>query len=104
MINDIEKLGLYAQVVWVGPNLGQIVSRMVAKYESMSPIVKSVVVVGWTPSDVIPDIARFTPVTFPPCNSMDNTGIGCKYEMQRLAKLAWPQLQKVAEPVYEVRI
>ncbi|CAH0390440.1 unnamed protein product [Bemisia tabaci] len=101
VINDIEKLGLYAQVVWVGPNLGQIVSRMVAKYESMSPIVKSVVVVGWTPSDVIPDIARFTPVTFPPCNSMDNTGIGCKYEMQRLAKLAWPQLQKVAEPVYE---
>lgn len=105
VIHHIEELQLYVEVIWVGPNLANITNELTRKYK-YNRTGKKVVLVSWAPSELaIPGDRQYSVVTFPPCEDMQSSKlVGCKYDLQRLLKLAWNKLKESALPAYEVLI
>ncbi|PSN54801.1 hypothetical protein C0J52_02008 [Blattella germanica] len=97
VVKHILELRLFVMVVWVGPNLGWLVDSLTTRYLSSG---RSLVFLSQEPSVVtLWGSDKFTSVTFPSCSIQ--SGIGCKYELQRLIKLAWSRLEQGAKPAYE---
>lgn len=102
VVRHIEELKLYVEVIWVGPNLANITNELKRKYKS-NRANKKVVLIGWAPSELaVPGDKQYSVVTFPPCEDMlSSKEVGCKYDLQRLLKLAWNKLKESALPAYE---
>nr|CAD7258606.1 unnamed protein product [Timema shepardi] len=98
----IFKLKLYVKVVWVGPHIKTVTETLTHKY-SNEDVTRSLVVLSWAPSIITTlDDDTYVSVSFPPCKDPNSSSdIGCKYEMQRLIKLAWTKLEIGARPAFE---
>nr|CAD7396592.1 unnamed protein product [Timema poppensis] len=98
----IFKLKLYVKVVWVGPHIKTVTETLTQKY-SNEDVTRSLVVLSWAPSIITTlDDDTYVSVSFPPCKDPNSSSdIGCKYEMQRLIKLAWTKLEIGARPAFE---
>lgn len=105
VVNHIEELQLFVEVIWVGPHLGNITNELAKKYKSKGGY-REVVLLSWAPSELaVPGDKTYSAITFPPCEDMQSSRIvGCKYDLQRLLKLAWSKLKEAALPAYEVWI
>lgn len=91
--DHIDRLKLYVKVAWVGPNLKQIVKSLTKEYlqlsQNSSPLDRSLVILHWTPSNIITNEREFVNVEFPRCGSRGTTE-GCQYETSLLEKLYPP--------------
>nr|CAD7426195.1 unnamed protein product [Timema monikensis] len=98
----IFKLKLYVKVVWVGPHIKTVTETLTHKY-SNEDVTRSLVVLSWAPSIITTlDDDTYVSVSFPTCKDPNSSSdIGCKYEMQRLIKLAWTKLEIGARPAFE---
>jgi len=61
---------------------------------------RSLVILHYTPSSVIPNEKEFTTIDFPRCG-MKNDSIGCMYESNRLTKLVWSRLEAIAKIAFQ---
>ncbi|XP_076647965.1 uncharacterized protein LOC143356288 [Halictus rubicundus] len=104
--NDIDEMKLYVRVIWVGPNLKHLTETLTGDYlqrqqESMTPSdSRSLVLLHWTPSSLVPSATNFATIAFPRCGTMPSE-ISCGYEPNRLTKLVWTRLEFVAKSAYE---
>ena len=98
VVKHILELRLFVMVAWVGPSLEWLVNTLTTKYLTSN---QSLVVLSREPSTVtLWGNDKYTSVTFPPCSLLN--AVGCKYELQRLIKLAWSRLEQGAKPAYQV--
>ncbi|CAK9812828.1 Insulin-like peptide receptor [Anthophora plagiata] len=103
--DHIDKMNLYVKVAWVGSNLKYLTEtlskELLIGLNSTKPAVdRSLVIMHWTPSTVVPNERDFAIIEFPRCGTM-GTEIGCKYESNRLIKLVWARLEYIANLAYE---
>lgn len=96
IIQQIKDSKLLVKVVWLGPNLNNVVTEITSQYYSPNSITKdratkSILILSWTPSEVILDDTDFISVSF------KSSIIGGAYEERRLVKLSWTDLQKLGE-------
>ncbi|XP_015109781.1 uncharacterized protein LOC107036360 [Diachasma alloeum] len=100
----IDQLKLYVKVIWVGPNLRNLTTSLTEEYKASNKNPnnrkKSLVVLHWTPSEVIPNERQFVAIEFPRCGSKD-LSVGCTYETNRLVKLAWSRLELIAKQAWQ---
>lgn len=99
----IEENELFVKVLFLGNNLGKAAMDIQNDYESKGQG-KSLVILSWTPSDVIIYERNFVTVSFENCERLHFTHsnkIGYKYEMHRLVKVAWSKVEKFAKPLYD---
>ncbi|XP_029044486.2 receptor-type guanylate cyclase gcy-4-like [Osmia bicornis bicornis] len=96
----IDELNLYVKVIWVGPNLKHLTETLIREYSTVPYANRSLVILHWTPSSVIPNERDFTTIEFPRCSSK-TTEVGCKYESNRLTKLVWARLEYIAKLAFE---
>ncbi|KAI4493157.1 hypothetical protein M0802_009574 [Mischocyttarus mexicanus] len=97
---DIDSLNLYVKVAWVGSHLRELTETLIEKYTRNNTREKSLVIVHWTPSTVIPNEKDYVSLNFPRCGT-NNTQIGCEYESKRLVKVVWKGLELAAKFAYE---
>ncbi|XP_015177762.1 PREDICTED: receptor-type guanylate cyclase gcy-4-like isoform X2 [Polistes dominula] len=97
---DIDSLNLYVKVAWVGPHLRELTENLIEEYTWMDNRQKSLVIVHWTPSTVIPNAKDFVSINFPRCGT-NNTQVGCEYESKRLVKVVWKGLEFAAKFAFE---
>lgn len=101
VISDIDDLQLYVKVVWLGPNLKQVSNKLKEKYLKRG-INKSIMLLTWTPSDVVLNVEKYMSVLFTHCELLRSyTKSGCKYELTRLTKFSWSKLNNLAQPAYD---
>ena len=102
--DHIDHWKLYVRVAWVGPNLKQIIKSLTKEYlqltQNSSPVNRSLVILHWTPSNIIPNEREFVNVEFPRCNSRGYAE-GCQYETRKLKKLIWNGLEQIAKVAFE---
>ncbi|GLH00493.1 Guanylate cyclase [Gryllus bimaculatus] len=107
---DIEKLHLYVQIVWLGAHLANTTYDLMKRYHERSvsgSINHSLVVLVGVPDElIVSPNDEFRAIAMPQCNpscnkSHDDCIQKCNYEMQRLVKLVWPALPASAKPAYE---
>ncbi|XP_024935475.1 uncharacterized protein LOC107275141 isoform X2 [Cephus cinctus] len=96
--DQIDRLNLYVKVVWVGPNLANLVEYLTKEYLIRGDDEKSITILHWTPSSVIPNEKDYTSLLFP--GSL-NGNRDYTYELNRLVKLTWAKLESVAKFAYE---
>lgn len=100
VIGDIVDLKLYVKVIWLGSGLKKVANQLTQDYLKAKSS-QSVIVFSWTPSDVIVNERNYTSVLFTHCELLQShQNFGCRYELMRLAKLAWSKLETCAEPAY----
>lgn len=104
---DIDSLKLYVKVIWVGPHLRELTNSLIEEYLAQNSSStdarqrpKSLVIMHWTPSTVIPNARDFVSINFPRCGT-NNTRIGCAYESNRLTKVVWAGLETAAKFAFE---
>lgn len=104
MVQHILEMKLFVKVVWVGPNLKWLTDALMAHYMNEKAN-RSLVLLSRVPSTVTMwGSSKFVSVVFPPCETLQSSHIvGCKYELQRLVKLVWSELEIGAKPAYEVK-
>lgn len=86
-------------MIWLGPNLNQVVSKLKEDFVKSD---KSLAILHWTPSDLIPKENKYISVVFSHCQLLKSfETVGCKYELNRLAKFSWSKLGVLAQPAYE---
>lgn len=93
IIDDIDTLELYVKVIWLGKELNDVTTQLLANKEYF-------VVLTWTPSTVTTS-TNYLSVAFPPCISEESFTPGCHYEFQRLIKVVARDLQIGAPQAYE---
>ncbi|XP_076285290.1 uncharacterized protein LOC143211458 [Lasioglossum baleicum] len=104
--DDIDEMKLYVRVIWVGPNLKHLTETLTTDYlqreqRSMTPPgSRSLVLLHWTPSSLVPNVTNFATIAFPRCGTLPSN-ISCHYEPNRLTKLVWGWLETVAKSAYE---
>ncbi|XP_070151049.1 uncharacterized protein [Polyergus mexicanus] len=102
----IDKMKLYVKVVWVGPNLRYLIKNLTREYTqfarnlSASVENRSLVILHYFPSTVIPNEREFTTIDFPRCQATKGS-IGCAYESNRLTKLVWDRLELIAKIAFQ---
>ncbi|XP_012274072.1 uncharacterized protein LOC105696282 isoform X2 [Orussus abietinus] len=101
--DQIDTLELYVRVAWVGPNLKHLVKSLTKEYlqDSGASSGKSLVLLHWTPSSVVPSDREFVSLVFPKCSAKFGSKSSCHFESSRLVKLAWARLESVAKFAYE---
>jgi hypothetical protein len=88
LMDHIDRLKVYVKVVWLGKNLRQTVETLTHLYKSTPS--KSLMIMHYTPSDIILRDKYFISVTFPECDYANvSDSVGCKYELNRIVKMAW---------------
>ncbi|XP_016841856.1 uncharacterized protein LOC100115038 [Nasonia vitripennis] len=102
--DHIDNWKLYVRVAWVGPNLKQIIKSLTKEYlqltQNSALADRSLVILHWTPSNIIPNEREFVSVEFPRCGSR-GTSMGCQYETSKLEKLVWNGLESIAKLAFE---
>jgi len=104
VVQHILEMKLFVRVVWVGPNLKSLAEALIDRYQNEKAN-RSLVLLSYMPSIITMWGNReFINVAFPPCETLQSSqSVGCKYELQRLVKLVWSQLEVGAKPAYEVK-
>ena len=104
VVQHILEMKLFVQVVWVGPNLNWLADTLTARYLNEKAN-RSLVLLSYMPSTITMwGNSKFMTVAFPPCETLQSSqSVGCKYELHRLVKLVWSQLEVGAKPAYEVK-
>jgi hypothetical protein len=104
VVQHILEMKLFVRVVWVGPNLKWLADTLTASYVDEKAN-RSLVLLSYVPSTITMwGNSKFMNVAFPPCETLQSSqSVGCKYELQRLVKLVWSQLEVGAKPAYEVK-
>lgn len=104
VVQHILEMKLFVRVVWVGPNLKWLADTLTARYLNEKAN-RSLVLLSYMPSTTTMwGNSKFINVAFPPCETLQSSqSVGCKYELQRLVKLVWSQLEVGAKPAYEVK-
>ncbi|XP_043673459.1 uncharacterized protein LOC122631609 isoform X2 [Vespula pensylvanica] len=103
---DIDSLNLYVKVAWVGSHLRELTKSLIEEYTNQSLNSpsdirqRSLVIVHWTPSVVIPNERDFVSLNFPRCGT-NNSQLGCAYETNRLTKVVWTGLESAAKFAFE---
>lgn len=101
VVKHIEELQLYVEVMWVGPHLIDITSKLASKYRSRGAN-QEVIILSSLPTELMhSDIRQYTIVLFPPCEDFALRGLECKYELMRLIKLSWSEIAIHATPAYD---
>ncbi|EEB11146.1 tyrosine protein kinase, putative [Pediculus humanus corporis] len=95
VIEDIKSLDLFVSVIWLGPNLKNVTSRLIENRKD-----QPVVILSWTPS-IITASGEFVSVVFPPCQNEKPLTPGCNYELQRLVKSTSRTLAQGARQAWE---
>ncbi|XP_017886547.1 uncharacterized protein LOC108628852 [Ceratina calcarata] len=99
--SHIEEMRLYVKVAWVGSNLKYLSETLTEELSTDRNVTdRSLVMLHWTPSTVIPNERAFNTIPFPRCG-MNGSQIGCKYESNRLIKLVWNRLEIAARLAFE---
>ncbi|KOC65570.1 Insulin-like peptide receptor [Habropoda laboriosa] len=103
--DHIDQLNLYVKVAWVGPNLKYLTETLsrellIGLNSTARAADRSLVIMHWTPSTVVPNERDFSTIEFPRCGAM-NSQIGCKYESNRLIKLVWARLEYIDNVAFE---
>ncbi|KAJ8686553.1 hypothetical protein QAD02_022347 [Eretmocerus hayati] len=102
--DSIDHLKLYVRVAWVGPHLRTLVRTLTKEYLQLSSTSstpsKSLVILHWTPSNVIPNEREFVNVDLPRCGSRGSSD-GCHYETHKLEKLVWRGLENSGKVAFE---
>ncbi|KAL0107243.1 hypothetical protein PUN28_015647 [Cardiocondyla obscurior] len=100
----IDQMKLYAKVAWVGPNLRHLTKYLTTEYtrlpKNSTANERSLVILHYTPSSVIPNERQFMTIDFPRCGTKKNS-IGCAYESNRLTKLVWSGLEMIAKIAFQ---
>ena len=92
-IDHINELQLYVKVAFVGKNLKKTVDYLTAEYQKNRRD-KSLLIMYYTPSEVILRERYFIRVTFPQCDYLNtNYSLGCKYEPYRIVKISWNKVE-----------
>ncbi|XP_060518097.1 receptor-type guanylate cyclase gcy-13-like isoform X2 [Cylas formicarius] len=102
VIKHIIEDKLYVKVLFLGENLNVVVRSVKQMIKNRRD--KSLVVLGWTPSDVILHEKDYISVSFENCERMNfthNESVGYRYEMHRLVKVAWSKVEQFAKPLYD---
>jgi len=104
VVQHILEMKLFVRVVWVGPNLKWLADCLTTRYLNEKAN-RSLVLLSYMPSTITMwGNSKFMNVAFPPCETLQSSqSVGCKYELQRLVKLVWSQLEVGAKPAYEVK-
>ncbi|XP_076766818.1 uncharacterized protein LOC143433365 [Xylocopa sonorina] len=97
VVDHIETMRLYVRVAWVGSNLKYLTETLTRELylnrsSNSSTIDRSLVIVHWTPSDVVPNERNFTTIEFPRCGARGSS-VGCQYESNRLTKIVPSRLE-----------
>lgn len=101
VIQHIEEMNLYVKVAWLGPNLKNVTKELTRRYRERKSS-KAIVILSWTPSDIILPENKFISVAFKRCELFNSSQMGgCKYELNRLIKVTWANLEKIAKPAYD---
>ncbi|KAL1491180.1 hypothetical protein ABEB36_011819 [Hypothenemus hampei] len=103
VIQHIEENNLYVKVLFLGKYLEKIVEELTKTINNMG-LTKSLVILSWTPSDVILYESNFVTVSFENCERLNFTQsdqVHYKYEMHRLVKVAWSKIESAARPLYD---
>lgn len=95
---QIEEHKLLVKVAWVGPNLKNLTQSIISNYTS-TKCSKSLVMLHWTPSDIIPKVDEVVSIVFPQC--IETETVDCKYDANKLTKVVWGTLKYIAKPAYE---
>ncbi|XP_022900900.2 uncharacterized protein [Onthophagus taurus] len=95
-INDYD---IYVEVIWLGEHFKQ-ATRKVQNSLKNNPN-QSVLIMAWTPSDIIYPENDFARVIFNKCKYSAINRYCEAYEPMRLEKFAWTKLQKHAKTAYE---
>lgn len=91
VIDHINELKLYVRVVWLGENLRRTVETLTKLYQNT---VKSLLILYYTPSELILREKNFISVIFPQCDYLNaNHSLGCKYEAHRIVKMSWNKVE-----------
>lgn len=94
-------MNLYVKVAWLGPNLKNVTKELTRRYRERKSS-KAIVILSWTPSDIILPENKFISVAFKRCELFNSSQMGgCKYELNRLIKVTWANLEKIAKPAYD---
>ncbi|KAL1123964.1 hypothetical protein AAG570_001734 [Ranatra chinensis] len=108
VIKDIESMGAFVEVAWVGPNLGPLVQDLTKSILGGVVSSESVVFLSYTPSELVLPPATdgdpdFLTVNLPPCDFFHHyrTYPPCRYNAHRIVKLAWFKLEKAAKFAFE---
>ncbi|XP_032691676.1 uncharacterized protein LOC116854152 isoform X2 [Odontomachus brunneus] len=102
----IDQMKLYVKVAWVGPHLRHLTKYLTKEYmqftrnSSASTDNRSLVILHYSPSIVIPNEREFTTIDFPRCGT-HNITISCAYETNKLTKLVWGRLEMIARFAFE---
>ncbi|KAJ8975821.1 hypothetical protein NQ317_003857 [Molorchus minor] len=102
LINQTNEMKLFLKILWLGDNLNKFTDEMFNIY-TLQQLPKSLLIFYWFPSDIIIDESRYYSVTFKNSELFNFThteAVGYKYEMHRLAKLAFSKIEKNAKPLY----
>ncbi|XP_014480221.1 PREDICTED: uncharacterized protein LOC106747328 [Dinoponera quadriceps] len=102
---QIDQLKLYVKVAWVGPNLRHLTKYLTEEYTRRDSSTvgdnRSLVILHYSPSSMIPNEREFTTIDFPRCGARNSTN-GCdRYETNRLTKLVWGGLEMNARFAFE---
>ncbi|CAL7950409.1 unnamed protein product [Xylocopa violacea] len=104
VVDHIETMRLYARVAWVGSNLKYLTETLTRELylnrSSNSTIDRSLVILHWTPSDVVPSERNFATIEFPRCGARGSR-VGCKYESNKLTKIVWSRLETAAKLAFD---
>ncbi|EFN73169.1 Insulin-like peptide receptor [Camponotus floridanus] len=100
----IDQMKLYVKVAWVGPNLRYLTKNLTEEYirsarNSSSIENRSLMILHYSPSSVIPNEKDFTTIYFPRCGAKES--ISCAYESNRLTKLVWKRLEMIAKMAFQ---
>uniref|UniRef100_A0A1B6EEM0 Gamma-aminobutyric acid type B receptor subunit 2 n=1 Tax=Clastoptera arizonana TaxID=38151 RepID=A0A1B6EEM0_9HEMI len=101
VIEHIRKLQLYVEVIWVGPQLEELVPFLTDELTKHNQT--SLIFLSWTPSFIVtPNEETYSTIAFPPCEELDSSLMYCKYDLHKVIKLAWSRLRYTANPVHQL--
>lgn len=101
--NHINELKLYVKVLWLGKHLSKGIEFLTNYYKNQTkPTANSVIILNWTPSDIILHEHNFISVAFKHCELLKTDEQECKYEMHRLVKFGWSKIKTESKHLYEV--
>ena len=97
VVEHIKELNLSLNVYWLDKNLKHVVKSLIQLYSTNSTYLKrssNLLVLHWTPSEIIDGSIEFIPVQMPRCEDLTSRYItGCKYEMIPLLKYYTSELR-----------
>lgn len=90
VIQHIDEMKFYVNVIWLGEDLEDVVRNLLKKYENRKNIRSKFMVLYWTPSELIDIDIEYTSIVMPSCEEMplSSQDTGCKYDMTPIIKFS----------------